>query len=340
MNMASRRDRWPLGRGFERYYGFMGGDTNQWEPELWQDNHQTHPPRRPEDGYHLTEDLTDKAIEFLTDLRNAAPDKPFFIYFCTGAGHAPHHAPKEWIDKYRGKFDMGWERARDEIFKRQKEQGIVPPDTQLTPRPHWVQEWDSLSADEQRLYARMMEVFAAYGAKTDYEMGRIVDAVKQLPDADNTIIIYIAGDNGSSAEGGIEGSINENLFFNGISEHWQDNIKVIDELGGPKHFNHFPSAWAHAMDTPFQWTKQIASYFGGTRNPLIISWPSHIKDRGGLRSQFTHVIDIVPTLYEVIGITPPDTLNGIAQSKSKAQALPIRSMMPARRSGTRPSISS
>src|SRR5262245_29635199 len=208
---------------------------------------------------------------------------------------------------------MGWDKYREETLARQKKLGVVPPDTKLTERSAGLPAWDSLTADQKRLYARMMEVFAGYGAQCDYEMGRVVDAVKQLPGADNTLFIYIAGDNGSSAEGGLEGSVNENLYFNGFSEKWQDNLKVIDELGGPKHFNHFPAAWAHAMDTPFQWTKQVASHFGGTRNPMIVSWPARIQDKGGMRSQFMHVIDVVPTIYEVTGVTPPIELNGIAQ---------------------------
>ncbi len=200
---------------------------------------------------------------------------------------------------------MGWDEYREETFARQKKLGVIPPNTKLTDRSEGLPAWDSLNADQKRLYARMMEVFAGYAAHCDHEMGRIIDAVKQLPGADNTVFIYIAGDNGSSAEGGLEGSLNENLFFNGFPEKWQDNLKDIDEIGGPKHFNHFPVRWAHAMDTPFQWTKQVASHFGGTRNPMIVSWPARIKDKGGLRNQFLHVIDVVPTLYELIGITPP-----------------------------------
>jgi arylsulfatase len=235
------------------------------------------------------------------------------LYVAPGATHSPHHAPKESIDKFKGKFDMGWDQYREETFARQKQLGVIPASTKLTARSAGLPAWDSLNLDQKRLYARMMEVFAAYGAHVDHHMGRVVDAVKQLPGAENTIFIYIAGDNGASAEGGIEGSINENLFFNGFPEKWEENLKVIADLGGPKYFNHFPSAWAHAMDTPFQWTKQVASHFGGTRNPMILSWPARIKHRGGLREQFIHVIDIVPTLYESIGITPPLVLNGAEQ---------------------------
>jgi arylsulfatase len=304
-------DRWANGLGFDYFYGFNAGDMNHWNPVLYENRNLV--PASTDPNYHLTEDIADKAIAWVRKAKSISPDRPFFLYVAPGATHSPHQAPKEWIEKFRGKFDMGWDKYREETFERQKKLGVIPADAKLTPRPASLPEWASLNADQKRLYAHMMEVFAAYGAHCDYHMGRIVDAVKQLPDADNTIFLYIAGDNGSSAEGGIEGSVNENLFFNGISEKWQDNLKVIDELGGPKHFNHFPSAWAWAMDTPFQWTKQIASHFGGTRNPMIISWPARIKDRGGLRDQFLHVIDIVPTLYDVIGITPPIELNGVPQ---------------------------
>jgi len=304
-------DRWANGLGFDYFYGFNGGDMNHWNPVLYENRNLV--PASTEAGYFLTDDLADHAIAWVRRVKSISPGRPFFLYVAPGATHAPHHAPASWIAKFKGKFDMGWDKYREETLERQKKLGVVPPDTKLTARAPGLPAWDSLNPDQKRLYARMMEVFAAYGAECDEQMGRIVDAVKQLPDADNTIVIYIAGDNGSSAEGGLEGSVNENLFFNGVLEKWQDNLKVIDELGGPKHFNHFPAGWALAMDTPLQWTKQVASHFGGTRNPMIVSWPARIKDRGGLRSQFMHVIDVVPTLYEVIGITPPTELNGIAQ---------------------------
>jgi arylsulfatase len=304
-------DRWANGLGFDYFYGFNGGDMNHWNPVLYENRNLV--PASSDPKYYLTTDLADHAIAWVRKVKSIAPDRPFLLYVAPGATHAPHQVPQDWIDKFKGKFDMGWDKYREETIERQKRLGVIPANTKLTERSAGLPAWDTLNADQKRLYARMMEVFAAYGAECDYEMGRIIDAVKQLPDADNTIFIYIAGDNGSSAEGGIEGSINENLFFNGIVEKWQDNLKYIDELGGPKHFNHFPAAWAHAMDTPFQWTKQIASHFGGTRNPMIVSWPARIKDRGGLRQQFMHVIDVVPTLYEVIGITPPMELNGVPQ---------------------------
>jgi arylsulfatase A-like enzyme len=304
-------DRWANGLGFDYFYGFNAGDMNHWNPILYQNRDLV--PAADDPNYHLTTDIADKAIGWMRNVKAIAPDKPYFLYVATGATHAPHHTPKEWIEKFKGRFDAGWDEYRKATLERQKKAGVVPENTQLTERSKGLPAWDSLNADQKRLYARMMEVFAGYAAHCDYELGRVVDAAKQLPDADNTLIIYVAGDNGASAEGGLEGSLCENAFFNGIAEKWQDNLKAIDELGGPKHFNHFPSAWAHAMNTPFQWTKQVASHFGGTRNPMIISWPAKIKDKGGLRSQFLHTIDIVPTLYAVCGVTAPTDLNGVKQ---------------------------
>ena len=304
-------DHWANGLGFDYFYGFNGGDMNHWNPFLFENRNLV--PASTDPNYYMTTDFADKAIAWVRSMKSISPDRPFFLYVAPGATHAPHHVPKEWIDKFKGKFDMGWDKYREETFTRQQKLGVIPPNTKLTDRSEGLPAWDSLNADQKRLYARMMEVFAGYGAQVDYEMGRIIDAVKQLPGADNTLFVYIAGDNGSSPEGGLEGTLNENLFFNGIADHWEDELKVIDELGGPKHFNHFPAAWAHAMDTPLQWTKQVASHFGGTRNPMIVSWPARMKDKGGLRSQFIHIIDVVPTLYELIGITPPTELNGIEQ---------------------------
>jgi arylsulfatase A-like enzyme len=304
-------DHWANGLGFDYFYGFNAGDMNHFNPVLFENRNLV--STSTDSNYYLTTDLAEHAISWVRKVKSISPDKPFFLYVAPGATHSPHQAPQEWIDKFKGKFSIGWDAYREQALERQKKLGVVPPNTKLTARPNGLPAWESLNDDQKKLYAHMMEVFAAYGAECDYEMGKIIDAVKRLPDADNTIVIYIAGDNGASAEGGIEGSVNENLFFNGIVEKWQDNLKVIDELGGPKHFNHFPAAWAHAMNTPFQWTKQVASHFGGTQNPMIISWPAYIKDKGGLRTQFTHIIDIVPTLYEMIGITPPDELNGVHQ---------------------------
>jgi arylsulfatase len=305
-------DHWANAFGFDYFYGFNGGDMNHWNPTLYENRNLV--PASTDPNYYMTTDFADKSIAWVRKVTSISPDKPFFMYFAPGATHAPHHVPKEWIDKFKGKFDMGWDQYREETFARQKELGVIPPETKLTKRSEGLPAWDSLNADQKRLYARMMEVFAGYGTSVDFEMGRVIDAVKQLPGADNTLFIYIAGDNGSSAEGGLEGTLNENLFFNGFPDKWEDELKVIDELGGPKHYNHFPAAWAHAMDTPFQWTKQVASHFGGTRNPMIVSWPAKIKDKGGLRNQFLHVIDVVPTIYELTGITAPTTLNGVQQA--------------------------
>ena len=312
MNMAARRDRWPLGRGFERYYGFMGGDTNQWQPELWHDNHQVEPPRTPEEGYHLTEDLTDRAIEYLTDLRNANPDKPFFLYFCTGAGHAPHHAPREWIEKYRGAFDMGWDRAREQIFERQKQMGILPAETDLTPRPDWIEPWDALSADQQKLYARMMEVFAGFMSHTDHHIGRLIDFIEHIGELDNTIVVAIS-DNGASAEGGPHGSLNEAMFFNRVEESFEDNLARIDELGSPTTFNHYPFGWTWAGNTPFQrWKREV--HEGGVADPCIIHWPKGFAARGEVRSQYVHAIDVTPTVLSLVGIEPPAAIKGVTQS--------------------------
>jgi len=304
-------DRWANGLGFDYFYGFNGGDMNHWNPILYRNRDLV--PASTDPDYHLTTDLADKAIEWVRQATSIAPDKSYFLYVATGATHAPHHTPEEWIAKFKGQFDGGWDVYRETVLERQKKLGVVPPDTKLTVRSKGLPAWDSLNSDQKRLYARMMEVFAGYGAHCDHEMGRVIEACKALPGSDNTIIVYIAGDNGSSAEGGLEGSLCENMFFNGLPEKWQDNIKAIDELGGPRHFNHFPSAWAHAMNTPFQWTKQVASHFGGTRNPMIISWPARIRDKGALRDQFLHTIDIVPTLYDLCGIHAPSMLNGVAQ---------------------------
>jgi arylsulfatase len=304
-------DRWPDGQGFDYFYGFNAGDMDHWNPLLYENRNLV--PRSADPNYHLTEELADRAIQWVRKVNSIAPDQPFLMYVAPGANHAPHHAPKEWIDRFKGQFDGGWDAYREATFERQKRLGVIPADSVLTKRSDGLPAWDSLEDGQKKVYARMMEVFAGFAANVDHHMGRIVDAVKAMPGGDNTIFIYMVGDNGASAEGGLEGSINENLFFNGYPEDWRENLAHIDEIGGPKWFNHFPSAWAHAMNTPFPWTKQVASHFGGTRNPLIISWPARIKDNGGLRTQFLHVTDIVPTLYDAIGITPPDVLNGAPQ---------------------------
>lgn len=308
-------DRWPSELGFDYFYGFVGGDTDQFHPALVENTRRLVPPATNEDGspYHLTTDMADKAIRTIRESKAVAPQRPFFVYFSTGATHAPHQVPREWVEKFKGKFDRGWDVYREETFARQKALGIIPQDAKLTPRPASLAAWDSLPEDERKVYARMMEVFAAFTAHTDYEVGRLIDAIDDLGELDNTLIIYMAGDNGSSAEGGPNGLLNEMTFFNGIPEPLSMKLAAMDSLGSDKHYNHFPAAWAHAMNTPFQWTKQIASHFGGTRNGLAISWPKRIKARGGIRQQFHHVIDIAPTILDVVGIEPPTEFNGVPQ---------------------------
>jgi arylsulfatase len=304
-------DRWPSGLGFDYFYGFMGGDMDQWQPTLYENHNLV--PRSADPNYILTTDLVDKSIAWMRRTRSIDPQKPLFLYMAPGATHAPHHVHSKYMEQFRGQFDQGWDVYREQTFERQQKLGVVPANAKLTPRPAELPAWDTLSDGQKRLFSRMMEVFAAFTAETDFEMGRLLDAVRQLPDADNTLIFYEVGDNGASAEGGLVGLLNENSFFNGVPESLEDNLARIDEIGGPKHFNHFPAGWAWAMNTPFQWTKQIASHLGGVRNPLCISWPARIKDRGGIRSQFHHVIDVAPTIYEATGITFPDTLNGVPQ---------------------------
>jgi arylsulfatase len=309
---AGPYDRWPTGRGFERFYGFMGGDTHQYYPDLVYDNHQVQAPRTPDQGYHLTEDLVDHAIEFVADAKQVAPDKPFFMYFCTGAMHAPHHVPKEWADKYRGAFDGGWDAYRQQVFERQLAMGVVPPGTQLSARDPDVAAWDSLGADEQRLYARMMEVFAGFLEHTDHHIGRLLDTLAQMGILDDTLIMVVS-DNGASAEGGPHGSINENLFFNNVPERLEDNLAAIDGLGGPSYFNHYPWGWAWAGNAPFRrWKRE--TYRGGVSDPFIAHWPKGIKGKGEIRQQYTHVIDMVPTVLEALGITAPTHIRGVTQS--------------------------
>lgn len=308
-------DRWSSDLGFDYFYGFVGGDTDQFHPALVENKKRIEPPETNEDGspYHFTTDIADKAIRMMRASKAVAPQRPFFVYFATGATHAPHQVPEEWIAKFKGQFDSGWDVYREETFKRQKKMGIIPASTKLTKRPDSLPAWDSLPEDQRKVYSRMMEVFAAFTAHTDHEVGRLLDSIDEMGETENTIVIYMAGDNGSSAEGGLEGLLNEMTFFNAIPEPLDMKLKAIDELGSDKHYNHFPAAWAHAMDTPFQWTKQIASHFGGTRNGMAISWPKKIGAKGEIRDQFHHVIDIAPTLLEVIGIEAPTQLNGIAQ---------------------------
>jgi len=311
-------DHWPNGLGFDHFYGFMAGDINQRQPTLFEN--QTPAPLPADPNYHITVDVCDKTIDWLKMTAAVQPEKPWFVYLATAATHSPHQAPKEWIDKFKGKFDMGWDEYRKQTFERQKQLGVIPQDAELTPRPASLPAWDSLNADQKKLYARMMEIFAAYGAHADYNVGRVLDYVELRPDADNTMIIYIVGDNGASAEGGFDGTLNEMAFFNAYQFKWQDIMPHIDELGTEKHFNHFPAGWAWAMDTPFQWTKQVASHLGGTRNPMIVKWPKKIKEHHTVHSQFTHVIDVAPTILEAAGITEPQSVDGIAQTPMEGKS--------------------
>ncbi len=312
VSAAGPYDRWPLGRGFERYYGFLGGDTHQYYPDLVYDNHSVEPPKTPEEGYHLTLDLVDKAIAFIADSKQVAPSKPFFMYFCPGAMHAPHHVPKEWADQYKGAFDDGWDAYREKVFARQKELGIVPQDAELSRHDPDVQDWNSVSADERTLYARMMEVFAGFLTHTDHQYGRLFDFLKSIGEFDNTLIMFIS-DNGASAEGGPHGSINESLFFNNVPETAEAGLKMIDELGGPKTFNHYPWGWTFAGNTPFRrWKRE--TYRGGISDPFIVHWPEGIKTKGEVRAQYAHAIDMVPTILEALDIEPPESIAGVAQS--------------------------
>ena len=309
---AGPYDRWPLGRGFERYYGFMGGDTHQYYPDLVRDNSQTEPPKTPEEGYHLTPDLVAKAKAMIADSKQVAPNKPFFMYFCTAAMHAPHHVPKEWADKYKGMFDQGWEAYRNKAFAKQKELGLVPPDTALSRHDPDVQDWEKLSADERRLYARMMEVFAGFLEHTDHYIGELIAFLKDIGEYENTLIMVIS-DNGASAEGGPTGSVNENKFFNNVPDDLKQNLAAIDELGGPKHFNHYAWGWTHAGNTPFRrWKRE--TYRGGVSDPFIVTWPKGIKSKGAIRTQYCHAIDLVPTALDALDLEAPTQIRGVAQS--------------------------
>jgi arylsulfatase len=326
-NLASIRQQWPVGRGFERFYGFLGAETNQWYPDLVYDNHPVDQPKTPEEGYHFSIDITDKAIGFVRDAKAIAPDKPFFLYYAFGAGHAPHHVPKEWADKYKGKFDMGYEAYRELVFANQKKLGIIPEHAELSPiNPYtdlkgpqgqeWpaldvVRPWDSLADDEKRLFARMAEVYAGFVSHADDQLGRMLDYLEESGQLDNTLVVLVS-DNGASGEGGPNGSVNENKFFNGIADTMKENLKYLDDLGSPLTYNHYPTGWAWAFNTPNKMWKRYANYQGGTADPMIVSWPAQITTPG-IRTQYTHAIDIVPTIYDCLGVEMPEVYRGATQ---------------------------
>jgi arylsulfatase len=327
MNMASSKRQWPLGRGFERFYGFLGAETNQWYPDLVYDNHPVDQPATPEEGYHFSTDITDRALSFIRDAKAVAPEKPFLLYYCPGACHAPHHAPKEWSDKYRGRFDMGYEAYREVVFQRQQTLGILPEEAELSPiNPYidrtsrsgkkWpeldtVRPWEPLSDDEKRLFARMAEVYAGFLSHADHEIGRLLDYLEESGQLENTMIIVVS-DNGASGEGGPNGSVNENKIFNGLPDKIEENLPFLDDLGTPLTYNHYPTGWAWAFNTPFKLWKRYSNYEGGTADPLIVSWPARIEGRGVCR-QYSHAVDIVPTIYESLAIELPETLKGYTQ---------------------------
>ncbi len=305
-------ERWPVGYGFQYFYGFLGGDASQWEPNLFRNTTPIQPyVGRP--GWNLITAMADDAIRYMKELKDIAPDKPFFVYYAPGATHAPHHPTPEWIARFKGKFDMGWNALREQSFANQKKLGVIPQNAQLTPWPDNLPKWETLSAEQKKLYTRQAEVYGAFLAYTDSEIGRVVQAVQDMGKLDNTLVIYISGDNGASPEGTLDGTPNEIASLNGVTIPVADQMKYYDEWGSDKTYPHMSVGWAWAFDTPFQWTKQVASHFGGTRQGMVMSWPSHIKDMGGIRSQFSHVIDIVPTILEACGIAQPQVVEGVAQ---------------------------
>ncbi len=309
-------DAWPTGGGgFEYFYGFLGGETNQYDPALYEGTTPVDPPRTAEEGYHFTEDMTDKAVAWMRQQKALMPGKPFFVYFAPGATHAPHHVPKEWADKYKGRFDQGWDKLREETFARQKKLGVIPPDAELTKRPKEIPAWDEMDPGLKPVMARQMEVYAGFMEHTDHQVGRLIDALKDLEIFEDTLIYVIIGDNGASAEGGLPGTFNENIHLNGLELETPGFLmQRIDKFGGPEAYNHYAVGWAHALDTPYQWTKQVASHWGGTRNGTIVHWPGGIRTGGEVRSQFCHVIDVAPTILEAAGIPEPTVVNSVQQS--------------------------
>jgi len=304
-------DRWPTGLGFEHFYGFNQAADSQYFTRIYRDTTPVEPSKTPQEGYHFSTDITNEAIDWLHQHDAVAKEKPFFIYYATGATHTPHHVAKHWVDKYKGKFDRGWDVVRQEAFDQQKKLGVIPVNAELTPRPSGLPAWDSLNAEQKRLLAHQAEVYAGFTEQTDYEVGRLLDAIREEGQADNTVVLEIFGDNGASAEGGLEGTDARDV--NGKPKTIDAREDVADLLGSELYMNHYAAAWAWALSSPFQGTKQDASHLGGTTDPLVISWPGHIKDKGGVRGQFSHVNDIAPTLYDLIGIIPPKTVDGVAQ---------------------------
>jgi len=311
-SQAGPFDLWPTGLGFEHFYGFIGGETNQWRPAVF-DGTKPIEPYVGNPDYNFDYDMADQAIKWINNQKAVAPNRPFFLYYSPGATHSPHHPKKQWIEKYAGQFNQGWDKVREETLARQKELGLVPASTKLTPRIPGVSAWDSLNAEQKQLYSYMMEIYAGYLMQTDYNIGRVLEAIEKLGEIDNTLVIYIVGDNGASAEGTMQGALNEVASLNNIPEDYHELLARKDELGTWKAHNHYPIGWAHAMNTPMQWAKQVASHYGGTRNGMVISWPAQIKNKGGIRAQWHHVIDIVPTILNVIGLQQPSTVNGVAQ---------------------------
>jgi len=312
-------DRWPTRQGFDKFYGFIGGEANQWAPYLHDGVARVELPNDP--NYILNTDMANQAVAWLKFQKAMTPDKPLFIYYAPGAVHAPHHVPQEWIARWKGKFDGGWDKLREETLARQLKMGIVPPGTKLAPKPKAIKDWDALSADERRLFARQAEVFAAFLEHTDHEIGRVVQALEDVGQLDNTLIFYIAGDNGTSAEGGMVGMFNEMTYFNGVTEKVENLLKVMDQWGGPETYPHMAAGWAVALDTPFQWTKQVASDFGGTRVGMVAHWPKRIRAKGEIRPQFSHVIDIAPTVLEAAGLPEPKIVNGTPQIPMAGKSL-------------------
>jgi arylsulfatase A-like enzyme len=316
-------DAWPTGSGFEYFYGFIGGETNQYYPAIYEGTTPVEPAKTPEQGYHFTEDMTDRTIQWVRQQKALMPDKPFFVYFAPGATHAPHHVPKAWSDKYKGQFDQGWDKLRAETLARQQALGVVPPETELTARPAEIPAWDAMPENLKPVLARQMEVYAGFLEHTDYHVGRLVDALQELEVLDDTLIFYIIGDNGASAEGTVNGTFNENFIFNGAAalETPEFVAAHIDEFGTPTAYNHYAVGWSHAMDTPYQWTKQVASHWGGTRNGAIMHWPQGFKAQGEVRAQFHHVIDVAPTVLEAAGLPQPTQVNGVAQKPMEGTSM-------------------